>query len=573
MPQLKRLIAVARGDTPADLLFTNARIVQTFTGEVEVGNVAVAEGRIAGVGDYTEAREVIDLDGRYLSPGFIDGHVHVESSYLHIDEYARAVVPHGTLGCITDLHEITNVAGLAGLTYIQTCARAVPFDLFVMAPPCVPATAMETAGATVGPGEIGAALKLSGVLGLGEVMNFPAVINGDDEMLAKIAAAAGRPRDGHAPRVSGRQLNAYLCPIIGSDHETTGLEEGREKLRRGMYLMIREGSTEKNLADLLPLVTDRTYHRCMLVVDDRNAKDLYHDGDVDAVVRKAIRLGLDPVRAITMASLVPATYFRLEGRGGIAPGYWANLLVLGELETIAIEQVYYRGNLVALGGKPLFRVSIPETPAVMDSVRVKPLSVERFRLPARDGRMPVIDVIAGQILTGWAEEEPRVEAGAAVADVERDLLKLVVVERHKLTGNVGVGLVRGFGLKRGALGTSFAHDSHNIVVVGVDDADLLACVEAIIANQGGLAVAVDGEAVATLPLPVAGLLSEEPLEAVAMQLEAMEARAAELGCTIPSPFSVLSFVALPVVPELKLSDMGLVDVVAGKLLSEAGTRS
>ena len=348
---LSRLIRVARGDAEADVVFTNARIVNTFTGEIEEGNVAVAEGRVAGIGDYTEAAETVDVGGRYLAPGLIDGHFHLESTYLHVDQFARAVVPRGTLAAVTDLHEVTNVAGLDGMKYIMECGRRIPMDLFFMAPSCVPATDMETSGATLGADDIRRALRWKGVLGLGELMNFPGVIGGDEHVLDKVRAAHGRPRDGHAPRVRGKALNAYLSPIIGSDHESTEYEEGLEKLRRGMRLMIREGSSEKNLEELLPLVNEGNYHRCMLVVDDRNALDVLREGDVDAVVRKAIRLGLDPIRAIQMATLNVAEYFRLEGLGGIAPGYFANMLVLRDLETLDIAEVYYRGEPVARDGK------------------------------------------------------------------------------------------------------------------------------------------------------------------------------------------------------------------------------
>ena len=356
---LKGLIEVARGDAQADLVLTNARIVNTFTGEIEENSVAVHRGRVAGVGDYTWARRTLDLGGKFLAPGFIDGHVHLESTYLHVDQFARAVVPRGTLAAVTDLHEVTNVSGLDGMRYIMDCARKVPVDLFFMAPSCVPATHMETSGATLGPEDIKKALRWRGVLGLGELMNFPGVISGDSHVLEKVQAAHGRPKDGHAPRVRGKALNAYLAPIIGSDHESTEYEEGLEKLRRGMRLMIREGSSEKNLEELLPLVNQGNYHRCMLVVDDRNALDVLKDGDVDAVVRKAIRLGLDPIRAIQMASLNVAEYFRLEGLGGIAPGYHANMLVIRDLEALDIEQVYYRGRLVAENGKALFDAALP----------------------------------------------------------------------------------------------------------------------------------------------------------------------------------------------------------------------
>ena len=564
---LKGLIEVARGDAQADLVLTNARIVNTFTGEIEENSVAVHRGRVAGVGDYTWARRIVDLGGKFLAPGFIDGHVHLESTYLHVDQFARAVVPRGTLAAVTDLHEVTNVSGLDGMRYIMDCARKVPVDLFFMAPSCVPATHMETSGATLGPEDIKKALRWRGVLGLGELMNFPGVISGDNHVLEKVQAAHGRPKDGHAPRVRGKALNAYLAPIIGSDHESTEYEEGLEKLRRGMRLMIREGSSEKNLEELLPLVNQGNYHRCMLVVDDRNALDVLKDGDVDAVVRKAIRLGLDPIRAIQMASLNVAEYFRLEGLGGIAPGYHANMLVIRDLEALDIEQVYYRGRLVAEDGKALFDAALPPNDSMARTMRVKPFAVEGLALKSKATETyPVIEIVPGQIVTRRLDERPSRSNGSIVADPGRDLLKLVVMERHHATGNVGIGLVKGFGLQRGALATSVAHDSHNIVVVGVDDGDIFAAIKEVERNQGGLAVAADGMAQASLPLPIAGLLSPEPLETVAAKIEDLERLARELGCSVHSPFSVLSFLALPVIPELKLTDMGLVDVMAGKLL-------
>ena len=564
---LKGLIEVARGDAQADLVLTNARIVNTFTGEIEENNVAVHRGRVAGVGDYTWARRIVDLGGKFLAPGFIDGHFHLESTYLHVDQFARAVVPRGTLAAVTDLHEVTNVSGLDGMRYIMDCARKVPVDLFFMAPSCVPATHMETSGATLGPEDIKKALRWRGVLGLGELMNFPGVISGDSHVLEKVQAAHGRPKDGHAPRVRGKALNAYLAPIIGSDHESTEYEEGLEKLRRGMRLMIREGSSEKNLEELLPLVNQGNYHRCMLVVDDRNALDVLKDGDVDAVVRKAIRLGLDPIRAIQMASLNVAEYFRLEGLGGIAPGYHANMLVIRDLEALDIEQVYYRGRLVAEDGKALFDAALPPNDSMARTMHVKPFAVEGLALKSKATETyPVIEIVPGQIVTRRLDERPSRSNGSIVADPGRDLLKLVVVERHHATGNMGIGLVKGFGLRRGAMATSVAHDSHNIVVVGVDDGDIFAAIKEVERNQGGLAVAADGMAQASLPLPIAGLLSPEPLETVAAKIEDLERLARELGCSVHSPFSVLSFLALPVIPELKLTDMGLVDVMAGKLL-------
>lgn len=576
---LKRLILAARGDAPADLILRNARIINGFTGEIEEGNVALAEGRIAGIGDYTDARQVVDLKGRYLAPGLIDGHVHLESSLLHVDQYARAVVPHGTVAAVTDLHELANVAGLKAIRYIMDCARRLPLDLFFTAPSCVPSTDMETSGARLGAEDLRKVLRWRNVVGLGEMMDVAGVLGADPETLAKLGAA-GSPagggshrvpvgaRDGHAPGLRGKDLNGYLSAGIGSDHESTEFEEGLEKLRRGVQLMIREGSVERNLEALLPLVDDHSYHRCMLVVDDRDPLDLWRDGDLDAVVRKAIRLGLEPVRAVQMASLNAARYFGLEGHGGIAPGYFADLLVLSDLERFQIQEVYHRGKLVAREGRPIFRAPAPRNGWIDSSVRVKPFPVERLALRAGAAEeFPAIEIVPGQILTRRLMARPRREGGTIVPDPDRDLLKLVVVERHRATGNVGIGLVKGFGLKEGALGSSLAHDSHNIIAVGASDEDIYAVVKGIEASHGGLACAVDGRVVASLPLPIAGLLSREPLETVVQQLEALEQAARELGCTVRSPYSILSFLALPVIPELRLTDMGLVDVGAGRLLN------
>ncbi|MBI2165805.1 MAG: adenine deaminase [Chloroflexi bacterium] len=558
--ELSRLIEVARGDAPADLVLANGRIVNTFTGGVEEGNVAIYQGRIAGVGDYTWGKEKVDVGGRFLCPGLIDGHVHIESSYLHVGQYARAVIPRGTLAVVADAHEIANVKGLEGLRYFIDCARRVPMEMFFTAPSCVPATALETSGAKLGPQDVRRALRWRRVVALGEMMNFPGVIGADEEVLAKIGAAQGRVRDGHAPRVRGKELNAYLCPLIGSDHETTGAGEAREKLRRGMRLMIREGSSEKNLEELLPVVDDGNYHRCMLVVDDRNAKDLYRDGDMDAVVRKAIALGLEPVRAIQMATLTPAEYFRLEGLGAIAPGYWANILILGDLREFRVEEVFYRGRRVARDGRALFSVRGPKSGEMTGTMRVKPFRVEDLSLRAGSrATFPVIEVVPGQIVTRWVEDRVSLRDGQVVADASRDLMKLVVIERHRGTGNIGVGLVKGLGLKEGAMGTSVAHDSHNIVVAGADDRDIYAVAKEIEGNEGGLAVASGGKVLGALPLPIAGLMSPEPLEWVAARVEELEGKVWVMGCRVASPFSVLSFLALPVIPELKLTDMGLVD--------------
>ena len=562
---LKELISVAGGHRPADLLLKNVRIINTFVGEIEQGDVVICGDTIAGVGDYDEANEIIDLQGAFLAPGLINGHTHIESSMLHPARYAQAVVPRGTLAVVTDLHEIANVCGSRGVRFVTDLARRLPLDMLFMAPSCVPATQLETSGAKISSREVKRILGHPRIIGLGEMMDFPGVIKGDEEVLKKIAASEGKVIDGHAPGLAGKELNAYLSAGILSDHESTTLEEGKEKLRRGMYLMIREGSSEKNLDALLPLVTDNTYKRCFFVVDDRSCSDLLKEGDIDAVVRKAIGLGLDPVRAIQMATINPAEYFRLYDRGAIAPGYMANFITITDLSKLEIDAVFYRGKPVAKQGRPLF---LPPSVALelRDTVRMKSPTAKSLRIAPTDETYPIIEIVPGQIVTKKAVEKVKIVDGTVVSDVDRDVLKLVVVERHRSSGNVGLGMVRGFGLKKGALASSVAHDSHNIIAVGTNDFDILKAIEEIKTLQGGLVVCANLEVLASLPLPIAGLLSPEPLDVVASQYEKVEQAAANLGNLPPSPFSILSFLALPVIPELRLTDLGLVDVNESKLL-------
>jgi len=580
---LAKLISVARGERPADLLLKNARIINTFVGEIERGNVAICDDEIAGIGDYAKAEEIIDLQGSYLAPGLINGHTHIESSMLHPAQYARAVVPRGTLAVVTDLHEIANVCGLEGIKFVMDLAQKLPLNMLFMAPSCVPATPLETSGAQISAQEIRKLLAYPNVIGLGEMMNFPGVVNCNKQVLAKITASKGRVIDGHAPGLGGKELNAYMAAGILSDHESTTLEEGREKLQRGMYLMIREGSSEKNLDALLPLVTDNTYNRCFFVVDDRSCFDLLHEGDIDAVVRKAISRGLEPVRALQMATINTAEYFRLYNTGAIAPGYIANLMTITDLPKLEIDMVFYKGKLVAKRGNPLF--PLPQLKAdsyqlIANSVRIKPLTAESLSLQSPEAlnvvngkqsnlteeTYPVIEIIPGQIITKKRTERVKVVSGKVMSDLERDILKLAVVERHKASGNIGLGLVTGFGLKQGALASSVAHDSHNIIAVGTNDLDILRAIEEIERLQGGLVVCAKGEILASVPLPIAGLLSPEPVEVVAAQFQQAERAAASLGSLPPAPFSILSFLALPVIPELRLTDLGLVDVSIARFL-------
>ncbi len=565
---LSHLIAVARGSAPADLILADAQIVNTFSGEIQRGNVAVCGEQIAGVGDYQAARQTIDLQGHYVVPGLINGHIHTESSLLHIARYAEAVVPRGVTAIVTDLHEIANVLGRAGIQDVLDTARSLPLDMYFMAPSCVPATHLETAGARLGPDDIRQLLAEDTTTGLGELMNYPGVLCADSEVLAKVGAAGGKVIDGHAPGLHGKDLNAYLAAGIRSDHESITLDEAREKLQKGMYVMIREGSSEKNLAQLLPLVTDRTYKRCLFVVDDRSCADLLRDGDIDAVVRQAIGLGLDPVRAVQLATLNAAECFGLRGVGGIAPGYTANIAVLSDLHQFAVDLVIHRGRVVARQGRALVTPHLPDNRAITHSMKVQPFGVQRLALRADAWRFPVIQIVPHQIVTRSVDIPPTVADALVVADPARDVLKLVVVERHKATGNIGIGLVQGFQLQRGALASSVAHDSHNIIAVGVDDRDLYVAIQEVIRLGGGLVAAADGQTLCSLALPIAGLVSTQPLAEVVAQLDAVERAAQQLGCRLPAPFATLSFLALPVIPELRLTDKGLVDVRQFKLLGD-----
>jgi adenine deaminase len=552
----RRFLAIAQQQAPADLLLRNARMVNVASGEIERVNVAVADGKIAGVGDYQEANDTIDLSDAFLAPSFIDGHVHVESSLLWIDQFARAVVPHGTGAVVTDPHEIANVAGLDGITALMEAGQNLPVELFFTIPSCVPASPMESSGAEMTTEIISQALALPNVVGLGEMMNFPGVLAGDEGIFDKLALPFPR-RDGHAPGLRGPAINAYAGSGMSSDHESTELEEAREKLRRGMMIMIREGSTEHNLLELLPLVTDATYPRCCFASDDRDCATLLHDGHMDAVLRKAIGAGLDPIRAVRMVTLATAEYWRLPGIGQVAPGYRANLVTFDSFDDLRPDLVFFDGSVVARDGAPTFETNARVPESLLDSVHLGPLDLDDLRPEARE-QMVAVGAIPGQIVTRKLEVSPKAVNGRLASDVDRDLLKLVVVERHHATGRIGVGLVSGFGLRHGALASSIAHDAHNIVAVGVDDQDILRAIRAVAEMKGGLAAVSDGDVVDQLPLPVAGILSPEPLEVVTERYEHLEEIARSFGSEVPAPFGLLSFMALSVIPEARVTDRGIV---------------
>lgn len=587
--QVARAVAVAAGRARADLVLKNARIINVVTGETLPGSVAVTGALIAGVGpeyDGADAAETRDLDGAHLAPGLIDGHLHIESSLVTPAAYAEAVAPRGVTGLIWDPHEIANVAGIAGIRWCIAAAHAVPMSVWIDVPSCVPSTSLETAGASLGVEELDDLLQHPAVIGVGELMSYPAVVGGDPQVLAK-AFLGDRRRtvvDGHAPGVSGRELQAYFAAGVGSDHECTELEEARAKLRAGAFLMIRDGSATRNLEALLPLLTWQHADRIGFVTDDRLPEHLLTEGGVDHLVRSAIARGVASELAVRAATWNTARYFRLQRRGAVAPGYFADLIVIDDLARFSVRSVYQNGRHIAEGGRLAQPVQTGGAPtqsvaqavsaesgddtAVRNSVKIPPLKPADLELLAGEPQAEVrcIEPVPDQILTREVRLQPKVENGNIVADPERDIAKLVCVERHGKTGGVGVGLVRGLGLRRGAIAGTVAHDHHNVLAAGVSDEDIVAAIHRLGRLGGGLVVVADGTVRAELALPIAGLLSEAPLQEVDRAMRAVDRAAADLGVAIPAPFMTLSFLGLPVIPELRLTDLGLIDVSAGSVV-------
>ncbi len=559
------MIKMARGLEPGDLLLTNCRVVNVYTAEIYPSDILIAHSRIVGIGPGLFAKEICDLGGRYVCPGFIDAHVHIESAMVPPHEFARAVVPRGTTTVVIDPHEIANVLGLDGIRFMFDSAKYNPLSVFVMMPSCVPATDMETAGAHLRWYDIAPQLHDNWVLGLGEMMNYRGVVELEEEVLNKLRGFSNGITDGHAPGMTGHDLLAYAVAGIGSDHETTTVAEMQEKLRLGLHIFIREASNARNLATLIGGVNSANHRRICFCTDDRQPSDLLSEGHIDFMIRKAIAGGIDPITAIRMATLNPAEYFRLHDRGGIAPGKRADLVAFPDLADVRPDIVFRGGKIVARDGVPI-PWERPAKPAFLRSSMNLRSDAVHLRIPATGTRGRIIGLVPDQLTTASLIEDLPVRKDEVVTDAARDIAKIAVSERHLATGNTGLGLVKGFGLKRGAIASTVAHDSHNLIAVGMDDMSMMTAIQSVVEMRGGMAAAVDDRVLARMPLPIAGLMSDQPIEVVREQMEQLVRVSHDLGSRLHDPFMAMSFLALPVIPALKITDKGLVDVTRFQLV-------
>ena len=557
----QRLIAVAAGREKADLVLKNAKYLNVFSNEFLCGDIAVANGLIAGVGKY-DGKTEIDVSGKFVLPGFIDAHIHLESSMVTPAEFAKAVVAHGTTTVITDPHEIANVMGIDGVEYMIQASQNLPIDVHFMMPSCVPATEIDESGAELDCKDIDLYLENKKVLGLAEMMNYVGVINGDKNVLSKIVTSQAHHKkiDGHAPELSGNDLNAYIAAGVYSDHECSTFENALEKLRKGQFIMIREGTAAHNLKALMPLLTQQYYSRCMFATDDKHPSDLLYGGHIDYIVKQALKNGADPIVALKTATHHAARYFLLNNKGAIASGYLADIVVVNNLEDFNVETVFKCGKLVFDGEvKDFSAPTVDEKLAekCFDTFHLNSVTPSSFKV---DGKLGLIGLVGGELLT-------RNLGTADKIDVENDILKIACIERHKGTNHIGVGYVKGYSLKSGAVATSVAHDSHNIITVGCNDDDIAVAVNAIKDSKGGIAVVENGKIKALLELPIAGLMSDDPLTTVNEKLENAKSSAYELGADKSiDPFMTLSFLSLPVIPSLRITTKGVFDAENWKML-------
>lgn len=560
---MENIINVARGLEKADLVIKNANVVNVLSEEIYKGDIAIVDGIIAGIGENYSGKKEIDVNGAFVSPSFIDGHVHLESAMMLPKEFASVVLPAGTTTVIIDPHEISNVLGLHGISFMHEAVKNLPMDVFTMLPSCVPATPFETSGFDLNSYDLSLLIDKPWVLGLAEMMNFPGVLNLDNNVMAKLELAKSKEKriDGHAPYLSGKDLCAYVASGVKSDHECTTPEEAIERIRLGMYVMIREGTAAKDLDALLPVLKNCNTRKCIFVTDDRHPSDLKEH--INGMVRRAVEAGVDPIKAIQVASLNTAEYFGLQNLGAIAPGYKADLLVLPDLKSFKPDIVMKNGNVIAHNGKLAVEIPQGEALAVRNSVNVRWITPEDFKISVNepDGKIGVkaLEVIPHQLITKSVETEALVEDGNAISNIENDTLKICVIERHRATGNIGKGFVKGFNLKCGAIASTVAHDSHNMIVIGTNDADMYTAAVALIKCKGGKVVVKDGEIISELALPIAGLMSDREFDYVVDKCEELNQAAHSIGCELNDPFMTMGFLSLPVIPELKITDKGVFD--------------
>ena len=557
---IEKLIKTARGEEKADLVIKNAKVINVFTEEIYDADIAICDGTIAGVAKDYHGVEEIDVKGAYVSPSFIDGHVHIESSMLMPSEFAKMVVPSGTTTIVADPHEISNVMGLQGISFMREASKNLPLDVYMTLPSCVPATNLETSGVDLNSYDLALLIDAPWVLGIAEMMNFPGVINCDNSVLSKIKLGLEKAKviDGHSPNLSGKDLNAYIAAGVHSDHECTNPQEAIEKLRSGMYLMVREATGARDLEPLIPVLKNYNTRKCMFVTDDRHPKHL--EKHISRMVKKAVSCGVDPIKAIQMASLNTAEYFNLKNLGAVAPGYKADIAVFENLQDFEPSLVLKNGKQVAAGGKLTVDLKSNNPPVLRGSVNIKYLYREDLQIKANSSSVKTINVIPGQLITKASVEKVKIENGFALSDTESDVLKIAVIERHKATGNIGLGFVKGFGLKSGAIASTVAHDSHNMIVIGTNDEDMYYAAVELVKSQGGKIVVENGKTLAHLKLPIAGLMSDRPAEEVQETIKELDTAAKKIGCSIDEPFMSMAFLSLSVIPELKITDKGLIDV-------------
>ena len=557
MSGLEKLIETARGKRKADLVIKNANIINVLSEEIHKGDIAICDGVIAGIGENYEGEKEIDAKGAYVSPAFIDGHVHLESSMVLPHEFAKAVVPCGTTTVIIDPHEISNVLGLHGISYMHEAVKNLPLDVFTMLPSCVPATPYETSGFDLNSYDLALLIDSTWVLGIAEMMNYSGLLNLDKTVLAKLdlARSKGKRIDGHAPFLSGKDLCAYIASGVKSDHECTTPAEAIEKIRLGMYIMIREGTAAKDLDALIPVLKEKNTRKCMFVTDDRHPKDLkVHINDM---VRRAVDAGVDVVKAVQIGSLNTAEYFGLKNQGAIAPGYKADLLIMPDLKTFMPEIVIKDGKIAAEHGKLTQAFTKFEKPSVRSSINVRWIEPKDFEIKGTSKLVNTIEIIPHQLVTKSSVCEAKFENGLLQSNIYEDVLKIIVMERHRATGNIGKGFVKGFNLKAGAIASTVAHDSHNMIIIGTNDKDMYTASVELVKMQGGKVVVKDGKVVARLPLPIAGLISDNDIEYVLQHCEDLNKAVKNLGCSLDDAFMTMGFLSLPVIPELKITDKGL----------------